>query len=933
MKKLFNRKWPGFALCAAMSSTIFGFEFTHTPNAAISGYNNKHLTDVTVEQCKHSCNTESAFTCLSFDYYKSQKACDLSSASAATVGGLKTDYSGNPYDHYSKNINEPNYAVRGTILDRNTIPVEYDTLQFDMSDAALSGFNPVTTEEASYPVAHVQKVLRFPQRDEYGDKVYFSFSSSASHGGWVWIVETNPGLYGPNGNDSLIDTNQIINGFAGKVVWWRRTDAINIQNEGWGCNHPGNMSVHENGTFAIACQNWKEEITTVKIGNNDAPDYIAFYDVRNIHQSNNPVTHLGNWETSEFTSNAGGRVFQDGELRNVGLFLSGEFTHFWIAGDHGVNHYRAAKDFTFVPVDQMTNQNKPEYIGNVAGDFKNGAVSVQPVSIAGARAFVTAVQDVVTETTTFGETAFYQRVKIHKINYTGSGNMLTASTTGVTLEASPVLTSMFHAQPGKQFAITQSFNSKPPSKYYWCSQTFDYFASANGTAAIYCADESTDNGIRLRTYGYSKLLTLTTSTLSDSQTDDPIIGHITYSNGSNSTNTQLNMRPGDDFEKGISTVYPLHEFYSDETPISFTFDIGGDNGWRPQSVALKNALGKTLISWNNSTDFLLDGDCDISVLDNCASRLTVDNNGIGGDETFIGIKAVTGSGGTDSTVMMTLHGANGVDSSSFRLDGPGNDFEAGATDYFLVPTYGADTPLTAITLDIQGDDEWAVKEFHIAYNVRVDHPSISWQYDWGWKANDVQGLSSNQLYLDTDCSYEDKVNIYSAATNDFCIQKATLTPENGISANPRFTTSKYWLRVCTASFSNSGTDSTLYYDVKYRDKNNVVRKTGEFINLDPTDDNETHKCDAIPINFSGNSDINSVIAVKIRNSGTDGWSPLTVKVYEYHNIIFDWNNGSSAIWVDGNATTNTNVNDDGKAATVVFSDGSGQGDVDNANTY
>jgi len=71
----------------------------HTANAAIYGHNNVHLNDVTIEQCKDSCCANSQ--CKSFDYYKQSSQCDLSYSSASDVGGLKTNYAGNPYDHYA----------------------------------------------------------------------------------------------------------------------------------------------------------------------------------------------------------------------------------------------------------------------------------------------------------------------------------------------------------------------------------------------------------------------------------------------------------------------------------------------------------------------------------------------------------------------------------------------------------------------------------------------------------------------------------------------------------------------------------------------------------------------------------------------------------------------------------------------------------------
>jgi type II secretory pathway pseudopilin PulG len=77
-------------------------QFTRTINAAISGHNTEHLTAVTPEQCAAACTDASrASWCRTFDYDKTTSQCDLSSKRASEVGGLKTDFPGNPYDHYA----------------------------------------------------------------------------------------------------------------------------------------------------------------------------------------------------------------------------------------------------------------------------------------------------------------------------------------------------------------------------------------------------------------------------------------------------------------------------------------------------------------------------------------------------------------------------------------------------------------------------------------------------------------------------------------------------------------------------------------------------------------------------------------------------------------------------------------------------------------
>ena len=76
--------------------------FALSPNAAISGYNVENLTQSTPEMCATAClSAPRATWCVSFDFHKANQSCDLSDKQAGDVGGLKTDYPGNPYDHYS----------------------------------------------------------------------------------------------------------------------------------------------------------------------------------------------------------------------------------------------------------------------------------------------------------------------------------------------------------------------------------------------------------------------------------------------------------------------------------------------------------------------------------------------------------------------------------------------------------------------------------------------------------------------------------------------------------------------------------------------------------------------------------------------------------------------------------------------------------------
>lgn len=102
-------------------------EFRFTANAAISGYNRDHLTGVTPSQCAAACKTKS--WCKSFDFERQAAACDLSGKRAEEVGGLNTDYSGDPYDHYNLSplVNAPN-PIPG---DRHLLVIGVDGLRGD----------------------------------------------------------------------------------------------------------------------------------------------------------------------------------------------------------------------------------------------------------------------------------------------------------------------------------------------------------------------------------------------------------------------------------------------------------------------------------------------------------------------------------------------------------------------------------------------------------------------------------------------------------------------------------------------------------------------------------------------------------------------------------------------------------------------------------
>lgn len=85
-------------LARTCTTIPLGGAWTRTPNAAIPGHNTETLTGQTIDSCKTACIGYS--WCKSFDWNKNSNQCDLSNSDASDVGGLRTNYAGNPYDHY-----------------------------------------------------------------------------------------------------------------------------------------------------------------------------------------------------------------------------------------------------------------------------------------------------------------------------------------------------------------------------------------------------------------------------------------------------------------------------------------------------------------------------------------------------------------------------------------------------------------------------------------------------------------------------------------------------------------------------------------------------------------------------------------------------------------------------------------------------------------
>jgi hypothetical protein len=130
--------------------------FTRTLNAAISGYNREHLNGVSPEACAAACLADARKSwCVSFDYYKASQQCDLSDKRAADVGGLKTDYAGNPYDHYAliPGPGVPNPIV-GPYGRRHVLVIGIDGLRGDALFCAGCATTPALSQLAAVGAFH-----------------------------------------------------------------------------------------------------------------------------------------------------------------------------------------------------------------------------------------------------------------------------------------------------------------------------------------------------------------------------------------------------------------------------------------------------------------------------------------------------------------------------------------------------------------------------------------------------------------------------------------------------------------------------------------------------------------------------------------------------------------------------------------------------------
>ena len=105
-KKLSDESFIAQATAATAThgeeNAIIGWTFYE--NEALSGWNTRRLYNLTPDECKEKCAEETSFTCMSIDYTKKGKICDLSIKKFGDPGVVR--YKSPLYDHYEPKRDE-----------------------------------------------------------------------------------------------------------------------------------------------------------------------------------------------------------------------------------------------------------------------------------------------------------------------------------------------------------------------------------------------------------------------------------------------------------------------------------------------------------------------------------------------------------------------------------------------------------------------------------------------------------------------------------------------------------------------------------------------------------------------------------------------------------------------------------------------------------
>lgn len=817
---------------------------------------------------------------------------------------------------------------------------DWDLLKFDRNNGKdtsnndFPGFTVDTDRDTilgDYPCRHVQKTLRLPQRAGYGNRTYFVGTVSENNGGWMYLIETYPGVFGSDGESAVPDTTKLSGGFAGKVVWYKRTDNANFGSWGGGCNHPGNMTVHPNGTLAMACQNWDKAeaactVDQVKVNGVPVHDTAVFFSVVNAHTAAR-LEYVGHWDVPAELG------VSDYKLKTVGLAKSGSYTHVWVAGDNYVKHYRAPGDFTPVSspdFDVATDLTALAGDSGSPGMFDGGTVDISYAGSSGGELQLADMQSVESSDSVCigveiaGHCAgarirYYDvrhRMRMQKVQYLDAAGTASSTMTSLTTKVkggSSSVTNYVRGTHDRFETCDGSVNPDCPSRYYWCSATSGYYVSSGGQGALYCFDEEVDQGaagqgLRMRSYAYNTRISIDTGSGDGQGTDSPIEAKLDFPTRSFDW-FEVDSGVIDDFETGSHRAYVVPDLplagHGDLTGVKLR-SRGGDR-FRPAKVSV-HRNGATLVSWTNGTPALdLDADCGTDVGTGCVSSFLIPANGSTQPLTdYIGVKAetYTSSGsGTDAPIYFSFKTERSGWSSWFRLDNTLDNFNAGKLDYFVVnvgqPVAGA---IEAVKIKSTGDDIWRPKSIAIDRTISPSVPASSWTYDFNWTETD------GSVSVASDC--DDVLD-----STDKCASTFVLLPNN----THHLSDWEIWFHTRNVAYAD--TDGAVTFQVGL--------DTGKFSAVgdidDAADNLEKNRWDAAPITgLTDAEDTSLPLKVWLNNPSSDGWQPDEVLIKHYGTTVWRWTKPSAFadVWVDADGATPTSPTD-GIAKSLVLIDNGG----------
>jgi hypothetical protein len=148
--------------------------------------------------------------------------------------------------------------------------VRTDQLGFTSTDAS-KGYNYYDTCGGTIELWHPQHVVRLPNKDGRG---YFMVAQSDSGGGFITLMQTNPGQLDPQ--TDLVKPPAAARSEVGKYIWASAFPS-NGSNPIGSWNHPGKMEVI-GGLLVVAAQNWTASLAC-KSGTGSSIDALLFYDV------------------------------------------------------------------------------------------------------------------------------------------------------------------------------------------------------------------------------------------------------------------------------------------------------------------------------------------------------------------------------------------------------------------------------------------------------------------------------------------------------------------------------------------------------------------------------------------------------------------------------------------------------------------------------